>query len=138
MVRGIHPPVLSDRGLVGAVDALAVDMPLPIKVSSTLRGRPPLPVESAAYFAVAECLTNIGKHAAASQGWVLITHDGDALTVQVEDDGIGGANVEPGGGLEGITRRLAVFDGTLATTSPKGGPTRVTMEVPCALSSEKT
>jgi signal transduction histidine kinase len=138
VVRGIHPPVLSDRGLVGAVEALAIDLPLAIKVSSTLRGRPPQPVESAMYFAVSECLTNVGKHAGATQGWVVLSHDGQTLHAQVEDDGAGGASVEAGGGLEGISRRLAVFDGTVSVTSPTGGPTKVAMEVPCVLSSQKT
>lgn len=140
VVRGIHPPVLSDRGLVGAVQALAIQMPIPVHVTTTLPGRPPAPVESAVYFAVAECLANIGKHADASTASIAIDYSSDeqALHVIVADDGDGGATIDPDGGLAGIERRLDVFDGTLAISSPAGGPTEVAMMVPCELSSEKT
>jgi signal transduction histidine kinase len=145
VVRGIHPPVLADRGLVGAVRALAEQMALPVQVTSVLGDRrPPAPVESAAYFAIAECLTNIGKHAHATHALVDLRHDPapDAtqagtlgvLSVVVEDDGVGGARRDPEGGLAGIERRLAVFDGTLDVTSPPGGPTRVAMTLPCDVS----
>ena len=70
VVRGIHPPVLADRGLGGAVEALALDMAIPVRVDATLRGRPPAPVESAVYFAVAECLANVGKHSGATNAWI--------------------------------------------------------------------
>ncbi len=138
VVRGIHPPVLADRGLTGAVQALALDLPLPVLVTVELPGRPPAPVESAAYFAVAECLANIGRHSGASRAWVELAHDGDRLRVIVGDDGRGGASLDAGTGLAGVARRLAAFDGTLAVTSPVGGPTVVRMEVPCALSSPRT
>lgn len=132
VVRGIHPPVLSDRGLVGAVEALAVQMALPVHITSTIDGRLPAPVESAAYFAVAECLTNAAKHSGAGRVAVTIARSADVLHVVVEDDGRGGARRDPDGGLAGIGRRLAVFDGSLLVDSPAGGPTRITLAVPCA------
>jgi signal transduction histidine kinase len=138
VVRGIHPPVLADRGLAGALHALALDMPIPVLVEVDLAGRPPAPVESAAYFAAAECLANVGKHSGAERAWIDVGHVDGVLRLVVGDDGRGGADVESGTGLRGVMRRLATFDGTMAVSSPAGGPTVVTMEVPCALSSEKT
>lgn len=138
VVRGIHPPVLSDRGLAGAVQALALDMAVPTTVIITLSGRPAAPVESAVYFAVAEYLANIGKHSGASRASVELSHDGDVLHVTVEDDGAGGADPAGGTGIAGVSRRLQAFDGTMVVESPPGGPTVVMMEVPCALSSGKT
>jgi signal transduction histidine kinase len=138
LVRGIHPPVLADRGLVGAVRALALANPLPVEVDAELPGRPPAPVESAVYFAVAETLTNAAKHSAASAAWIRVRYADGRLGVMVGDDGRGGATQEAGGGLHGIERRLAAFDGTMMVASPIGGPTIVTMELPCVLSSAKT
>jgi signal transduction histidine kinase len=138
VVRGIHPPVLSDRGLVGAVQALAVQMPTATHVVATLSGRPPAAVESAAYFAIAECLANVGKHAGATRIVITRGHERGRLSIDVEDDGKGGARLDPNGGLAGVARRLAAFDGTLDIDSPSGGPTRVAMMVPCELSSPKT
>jgi len=138
VVRGIHPPVLADRGLDGAVRALALDMPMPIDVTVTLDGRAPAPVESAAYFAVAEMLANIGKHANASAATVDIRHANGLMRLTVTDDGRGGADVDGGSGLAGVRRRLAAFDGTMEVVSPAGGPTTVTMELPCVLSSPRT
>jgi len=137
LVRGIHPPVLADRGLEGAVRALALACPLPVDVKIELPGRPPAPVESAAYFAVAEALANLVKHSAATTAWIQISHADERLHLMVGDDGIGGAEVRPGGGLHGIQRRLAAFDGTLTVASPTGGPTTVIMELPCESSSLK-
>src|SRR5664280_1017029 len=133
LVRGIHPPVLADRGLSGGVEALALAQPRPVEVDIDLPGRPPAPVESAVYFAVAEALTNSAKHAAAQSSWVWVRHDGRSLTALVGDNGVGGAPLTPGGGLAGIENRLAAFDGRLSMASPLGGPTIVTLEVPCAL-----
>jgi signal transduction histidine kinase len=133
VVRGIHPPVLADRGLAGAVQALAMDLPIPVMVAVEMRGRPPAPVESAVYFAVAECLANIGKHAAARRAWVTMRHDGQTLAVEVGDDGRGGARAESGTGMLGVMRRLSAFDGTMSVSSPDGGPTVVVLEVPTAL-----
>lgn len=138
VVRGIHPPVLADRGLAGAIQALALDMSTPTSVMITLAGRPAAPVESAVYFATSELLANVGKHADASRATIVVSHDGQALRVVVEDDGSGGADVAAGSGLAGVARRLAAFDGTMDVVSPVGGPTTVTLEVPCALSSPKT
>jgi signal transduction histidine kinase len=138
LVRGIHPPVLADRGLDGAVRALALANPLPVEVAIDLPGRPPAPVESAVYFAVAETLTNVAKHSGATSAWVRVAHTDGRLGVMVGDDGRGGADPAAGSGLRGIERRLAAFDGTMLVASPVGGPTIVTMELPCALSSVKT
>ena len=138
LVRGIHPPVLADRGLADAVRALALDSPLQVRVTNELPGRPPAPVESAAYFAVSELLANVAKHAEGRRVWIDIRHDGGVLRIGVTDDGCGGADPAGGTGLSGIERRLAAFDGVLAVSSPPGGPTVVNMEIPCALSSPKT
>jgi signal transduction histidine kinase len=134
VVRGIHPPVLADRGLDGAVRALALDMAVPVEVTGGILGRAPLPVESALYFAVAECLANSAKHAGHQHAWVELSHADGVLRVVVGDDGRGGADVDRGTGMRGVMRRLAAFDGTMAVSSPAGGPTLVTLEVPCVLS----
>jgi len=138
LVRGIHPPVLADRGLADAIRALALDAPARISLASDLNGRPPAPVESAAYFAASELLANVSKHAEARQTWVDIRYTDGMLRIGVTDNGHGGAEPALGTGLRGIERRLAAFDGVLAISSPPGGPTAVTMEIPCALSSPKT
>lgn len=138
VVRGIHPPVLADRGLTGAVQALALDLPLPVEVEARLDGRPPAPVESALYFGIAECLANVTKHAGADHAWVRIRHRDGVVRAIVGDDGGGGAEPGRGTGMLGVMRRLAAFDGTMTVASPAGGPTIVTLEVPCALSSPKT
>ncbi|MEV0151854.1 MULTISPECIES: histidine kinase [unclassified Nonomuraea] len=131
LVRGINPPVLNERGLVDAVRALALDSPLEATVSADVRLRLDPPIESALYFGVAELLTNALKHAHATRARVSIAQDGARIVVDVEDDGRGGAGVRAGGGLAGLHRRLAVFDGALDITSPEGGPTRARMVVPC-------
>ncbi|PZG24440.1 sensor histidine kinase [Micromonospora craterilacus] len=138
LVRGIHPPVLAERGLGGAVRALALSLPVPITVDVDLPGRLDTPVESAAYFAVAETLTNMVRHSRAHTGSVSLRHADSTLTMVVTDDGAGGADPVAGTGLRGIERRLAAFDGTMALSSPPGGPTVITMELPCALSSPRT
>ncbi|MEV4538981.1 histidine kinase [Asanoa sp. NPDC049518] len=130
VVRGIHPPVLADRGLGGAIEALALAVPLPVAVSLTGIGRLPAPVESAAYFAVAECVANAVKHSAATRACVRGVHDGTRVRLTVGDDGRGGADAT-GSGLVGVARRLAAFDGSLAVDSPPGGPTIVTLDIPC-------
>ena len=138
LVRGIHPPVLADRGLADAIRALALDRPMRIHLASELPGRPPAPIESAAYFAVSELLANVSKHAEARQTWIDIRHTDGMLRIGVTDNGHGGAEPARGTGLRGIEHRLAAFDGIFAISSPPGGPTSVTMEIPCALSSPKT
>ncbi|TDC81209.1 sensor histidine kinase [Actinomadura sp. 7K507] len=138
LVRGIHPPVLADRGLGDAVKALALDHPMRPDVTVEMAGRAEPPVESAAYFAVSEIITNAAKHSGASNVWIDVRHADGMLRITVTDDGQGGATMEGGTGLRGIERRIGTFDGILALSSPVGGPTIVTMELPCALSSPKT
>jgi signal transduction histidine kinase len=134
LVRGIHPPVLADRGLADAVRAIALDSPLRVEVTGALAGRPPAPVESAAYFAVSELLANVAKHSGGREAEVDLRHESGALRISVRDRGVGGADPARGTGLRGIERRLAAFDGVLVVTSPAGGPTEAIMDVPCALS----
>ncbi|ELS52723.1 putative Two-component system sensor kinase [Streptomyces viridochromogenes Tue57] len=137
LVRGIHPPVLAERGLGDAVRALALRLPVATEVNVELPGRAEAPVESAAYFAVSEVLTNAVKHADAERIWIDLHHLDDGagmLRVTVTDNGKGGAVIGAGSGLSGVERRLGTFDGVLAVSSPVGGPTMVTMEIPCALS----
>jgi signal transduction histidine kinase len=138
VVRGIHPPVLADRGLGGAIEALALDMSIPVEVTAQVAGRPPDPIESAVYFAVAECLANVVRHSRAEHAWIRLTHADGVLSALVGDDGRGGADPQAGTGMLGVMRRLAAFDGTMRVSSPAGGPTVVTLEVPCVLSSPKT
>ncbi|MFH8344742.1 sensor histidine kinase [Streptomyces sp. NPDC018045] len=133
LVRGIHPPVLADRGLVDAVRSLALESRLQVQVTAELPSRPEPAVESAAYFAVCELLTNATKHSGAGRVLIDIQYRAGALAVSVTDDGNGGAGLAPGSGLQGIQRRLAAFDGTLGISSPVGGPTIITFQVPCAL-----
>ncbi|MFF8811952.1 sensor histidine kinase [Streptomyces pactum] len=133
LVRGIHPPVLAERGLGDAVRALALRMEMPVAVDVQLPGRAEEPVEAAAYFAVSEALTNAAKHSGADQVWVDIHHAEGALRIAVTDNGRGGADLAAGSGLRGVERRLGAFDGVLAVSSPPGGPTMVTMELPCVL-----
>ncbi len=138
LVRGIYPPVLADRGLGDAIRALALDCPVLTLTDIQLPGRPPAPVESAVYFAVAEALSNAAKHAEAKTILIRATHERGMLRVQIDDDGVGGADPASGTGLAGMEQRLGAFDGILAVSSPAGGPTIVVIEVPCALSSLKT
>ncbi|MFF0135159.1 sensor histidine kinase [Streptomyces sp. NPDC005227] len=134
LVRGIHPPVLAERGLGDAIRALALSLPPVSEVDVDLAGRVEAPVESAAYFAVSEVLANAVKHAGADRLWIDVHHRGGTLRITVTDNGRGGARVGAGSGLGGIERRLGTFDGVLAVSSPAGGPTRVTLEIPCVLS----
>ncbi|WP_165986351.1 sensor domain-containing protein [Streptomyces sp. YIM 98790] len=133
LVRGIHPPVLAERGLGDAVRALALRMPMPVETDVELPRRFEAPVESAAYFAVSEALTNAAKHSGAQRVWLEAGYRAEdrMLRITVTDDGRGGADAGGGSGLAGIERRLGAFDGILAVSSPAGGPTVVTMEIPC-------
>jgi signal transduction histidine kinase len=131
LLRGINPPVLNDRGLIDALRALALDSPLEAAVGAEVSLRLDPPIESALYFGVAELMTNAVKHARASRARIRVARHGDDVVVDVEDDGRGGAGERTGGGLAGLRRRLAVFDGALEISSPAGGPTRVRMVVPC-------
>jgi signal transduction histidine kinase len=130
LARGIHPPVLADRGLDAAVRALAAGSPISVTVSVTLSERPEPPVESAAYFVVAEALANAGKHARASRVDVRIVRRAGTLSVEVHDDGVGGADPS-GGGLGGLRSRVEALDGRLEVSSPRGGPTTIRAELPC-------
>jgi signal transduction histidine kinase len=131
LARGIHPPILADRGLEAAVANLADVSPLDVAVRSAGIARPPAAVETAAYFVVAESLTNAAKHADARHASVRIGFDGEQLEVEVEDDGHGGASFT-GSGLTGLRRRVEALDGTLTVDSPAGGPTIVRAVIPCA------
>ncbi len=134
LVSGVHPPVLADRGLVDAIRALALDAVPRVEVTADPIGRPPAPVESAAYFAVSELLANVAKHAGARQAQIEIRDRQGTLVIRVTDDGRGGADPGRGTGLRGIERRLAAFDGVLTLSSPPGGPTVAQLEIPCELS----
>jgi len=138
VVHGIHPPVLADRGLKAAIQSLALDLPIPVQVSGEAPADLPAPIESAAYFTVAECLANVAKHAGAARAWVELGNDSATLRIVVGDDGRGGADARAGTGMRGVARRLAAFDGTMTVSSPRGGPTLVTLEVPCGSSSPRT
>jgi signal transduction histidine kinase len=130
LARGIHPAVLADRGLDAAISALAARSPVPVGVE-VATGRLPGPVESTAYFVVAEALTNAAKHAGAAEIGVRITRHRDLLVVEVIDDGAGGADPARGSGLRGLADRVAAVDGRLNVTSPPGGPTMIRAELPC-------
>jgi signal transduction histidine kinase len=138
LIRGICPPVLADRGLGHAVQALVLDTPLPTALEVDLPGRLPAPVESACYFAIAEALANAVKHSGARHAGIRIKYASGLLRIEVADDGVGGADPGQGTGLQGVERRLGTFDGIMAVSSPLGGPTMIVMEVPCALLSPKT
>ncbi|MDX6743747.1 sensor histidine kinase [Actinocorallia sp. A-T 12471] len=132
LARGIYPAILTDRGLEAALSALAGRSPVPVTISVSLPERPPAAVESIAYFTVAEALTNVAKHAAAGQAAVDAFRDGDRVVVEIRDDGRGGAEQAPGGGLAGLADRAATIDGTLTVDSPEGGPTIVRAVLPCS------
>jgi signal transduction histidine kinase len=134
LVRGVHPPVLADRGLGDAIKALALDSPLQIELQIDLPGRLPAPIETACYFAVAELLTNAAKHSGARTARLSAEHGAGVLRICLTDHGMGGADPGAGTGLAGVERRLATFDGIVAVSSPAGGPTLVVLEVPCVLS----
>ena len=138
LVRGIRPPVLADRGLADAIQALALGSPIPVETDIQLPELVPAPVESAAYFAAAEALANAVKHSGASTVHIRIAHWAGTLRIEVTDDGHGGADPVGGTGLLGVEGRLSTLDGILAVSSPPGGPTIIVIEVPCALSLPKT
>ena len=131
LVRGIHPSVLDERGLDAALSALVASCAVPVRVDVGLITRPGRTQEAVAYFVAAEAITNVTKHSSASAASVTITDDGTLLRVLVEDDGKGGAVMEPDGGLAGLAARVAAIDGTLTVTSPSGGPTLVAAVIPC-------
>jgi len=131
LARGIHPALLSDQGLPAALDALAQRSPVPVELDLELEGRLPLEVETAAYFVAAEALTNVAKYAHASFARVTATNADGVLTLAVSDDGVGGAQLNGGGGgLRGLADRVAAIDGQLTIDSPPGGGTRVAAMIP--------
>jgi signal transduction histidine kinase len=136
-IRGLHPAVLNDRGLDAALSGLAARAPLPVRLQVDVP-RPASPsVEAVAYFIVSEALTNVAKHAQATQAEVTVIRDGDVLRIAVTDDGSGGAvpaegdGAAAGSGLRGLAQRAAAVDGTLTIDSPPGGPTVIAAELPC-------
>jgi len=131
LARGLHPAVLSDRGLDAAISALAERCSVPVDVKVDLDHRPPEAVESTAYFVVAEALTNVAKHSHAKHAWVNVSCARGVLTLEIRDNGTGGAAPASGSGLSGLADRVAAFDGHLAVQSPKGGPTLIQADMPC-------
>jgi signal transduction histidine kinase len=131
LVRGIHPVILEDRGLDAALSAVVARSPVPVALDVQVRERPPAAVESAAYFAVNEALTNVARHAQATRASVAIARAGDRLVVEVRDDGIGGADASLGTGLQGLRDRVNGLGGTMVVVSPEGGPTTISVELPC-------
>jgi signal transduction histidine kinase len=130
LVRGVHPPVLSDRGLDAALSGLAALSPVPVSVRVEVAARPSASVEAIAYFVVAEALTNVAKHARATRAAVSVDRAGDTLTVVIRDNGIGGADPR-GRGLSGLADRVAGVDGRLSVDSPPGAGTVIAVKLPC-------
>jgi signal transduction histidine kinase len=130
LARGIAPPVLADRGLSAAVQALGVRAPMPVTVEVPDERRPPPVVETAAYFVVAEALTNVAKHAGGAPARVVVLREPQRLVVEISDEGPGGADPR-GGGLTGLRHRVEAIDGTLRVDSPAGGPTTIRAQLPC-------
>jgi PAS domain S-box-containing protein len=129
LARGIHPAILTDRGLEPAIEALVARTPVPVEVHVEDGDLPPA-VEAASYYVVAEALTNVARYAGASSARVRIARDDGRLTIEVADDGVGGADAGRGSGLRGLADRLAALDGTLSIESPDGGGTAVRAEIP--------
>ncbi|MBD0691396.1 sensor histidine kinase [Streptomyces sp. CBMA123] len=133
LVRGLHPAVLEDRGLDAALSGIAARAPLPVRLDVDLSDRIAPTVEAVAYFTVSEALTNVAKHARAQQVDVSVRTAGGLLRLVISDDGVGGADPSRGTGLTGLRKRAASVDGTLSVLSPLGGPTTITVELPCVL-----
>jgi signal transduction histidine kinase len=131
LARGIHPAVLSDRGLGGAIQTLADRAPLPVAVGELPAARLPEHVELAAYFVVSEALTNVAKYASASHASVTLAKENGTLTIDVSDDGVGGADLDLGSGLRGLVERLAAIEGWLDIDSRPGHGTKVRVTIPC-------
>ncbi|MGW5689483.1 sensor histidine kinase [Streptomyces asiaticus] len=133
LVRGLHPAVLDELGLDAALSGIAARAPLPTRLHVDVPERAAPTVEAVAYFVVSEALANIAKHARATRAEVTVVRTGDTLRVVVTDDGVGGADPARGSGLGGLAQRAGSVDGTLDISSPRGGPTIITVELPCAL-----
>jgi PAS domain S-box-containing protein len=132
LARGLHPAILTDEGLVAALETLTARSQLPVTLSADRIERLPGPIEATAYFVAAEALTNANRHADASSAQISVEHRDGTLTVTVSDDGAGGARIEGGGGLRVLSDRVATLDGVMRIDSPAGGGTRVRAELPCA------
>ena len=130
LARGLHPPVLSDRGLEAAIAGLASRTPVPVEVDVRIARRSPPSIEGIAYFVISEALTNVARHSGAHRAVVRVVDTGPALVVEVDDDGVGDASTDRGTGLRGLADRVAAVDGTFRVTSPAGGPTTVRAELP--------
>ena len=130
LIHGIHPQLLTDLGLPDALRELADHAPIPVTVRADLPTRPPRHVEATAYFVVAEALTNVAKHSGASAAAVSVACEAGVLSVEINDDGCGGADPARGTGLTGLADRVAVADGRMLLSSPAGGPTRLRVEIP--------
>jgi signal transduction histidine kinase len=131
LIRGLHPAVLEDRGLDAALSGVAARMPIPVRLSVDMPRRPAPVIEAVAYFVVSEGLANIAKHAQASQAEVVVLRTGDRLHIIVSDDGVGGADPARGTGLAGLARRAKAVDGDFDVFSPPGGPTLLSVDLPC-------
>jgi signal transduction histidine kinase len=131
LVRGINPFILQDRGLDAALSAVVARSPVPVDLEIRLPDRLPPAVESAAYFVVAESLTNVARHADATRAHVAVARSGNRVVVEVRDDGRGGADASVGTGLQGLRDRVAALGGTMYVLSPAGGPTTIMVELPC-------
>jgi signal transduction histidine kinase len=131
LARGIYPAVLGDRGLDAALSAQAAKSPIHVDVDVTLDQRPPAAVETTAYFIVGETLTNIAKHAGATEAGVKVWRSDETIVVEITDNGHGGAEIRPGGGLAGLADRAATIDGVITVVSPQGGPTVIRADLPC-------
>jgi signal transduction histidine kinase len=132
LARGIHPAILTDRGLAPALEALASRAPVPVEIDAVPDSRMPMPVEAVAYFVVAESLTNMAKYADAEYASVRVLRENGYAVVEIEDNGIGGADPSAGSGLRGLADRLAALDGRLEVDSPPGVGTTVRARIPCA------
>jgi signal transduction histidine kinase len=132
LARGLHPAILSDEGLEAALAALARRSPIPVEIGSVPAKRLPQPVETAAYFLASEALANTAKHASATRVRIDVRHENGTAVVRVGDDGIGGADTKPGGGLSGLCDRIAALGGQLTVASPIDGGTELRAEIPCA------
>ena len=131
LVRGIHPVILEDRGLDAALSAVVARSPIPVTLQVAPMTRPSAPAESAAYFVVNEALTNVARHSQATRAHVSIARSGNRLIVEIHDDGVGGADASKGTGLQGLRDRVIGQGGSLHVISPEGGPTTISVEVPC-------
>jgi signal transduction histidine kinase len=131
LVRGVHPAVLEDRGLDGALSGLVARSSIRVRLDVRVDDRLPPAIETAAYFVVAEALANMAKHSQASKGEIRLAREDDRLVIDVSDDGVGGAAPAPGSGLSGLVSRIRALDGELRLDSPAGGPTTVHAELPC-------